>query len=1102
MSVILLNIASMNTRIFSVYRSSAGSGKTRTLAKEYLKLALKFKAGYFRHILAVTFTNKASQEMKDRILEYLDDFVHGRQQGLAREIQVETGLDPVMFLQNCEDVRTTILHHYDEFSISTIDAFFQKVIRAFTRESGITGDYRLEVETDAVLEEVVNGLIDEMEEGDQLTDWVVEYARHNLENDKAWDVRHGLRIFAKEIFREEFRDIEQEVLEKSSDPAYFRRVREALLPLSQSYCEEYCRIMDSAIGVLNHYALEPEDFKSKSRGLGNFFLKANTLRKFTRADLLKNIPDQVKNYEKAEWRRPENLPASDSRKKKEVLAAAPQLIQSLEDLTNLYATSHQAALSAELILTNFYAFGLIADLSRKLKEYKDDHNLMLLADAPKFLNGVIQDSDTPFIYEKVGSFYRNFLIDEFQDTSGLQWKNFYPLIMNSVDQGHPSLIVGDVKQAIYRWRGGDLDLLQNQIVPAIGEQRVDVRVLDTNYRSAGEVVGFNNVFFRSLSNYIAQSTGWSVASDAYADVTQHTNGTSGGVVEISFLESASPLFPSAGLLAKDHWKHAALIELVKRIELLQQNGARGKDIAILIRRNQEGQEIADFLMKYKYSEHAKPGVNYNVVSSESLLIYSASSVNLLLGAMYYLLNPEDNIARARLAFEFHRLSGFDNGMHDVFSVTRQLDFEQSLPEDFGKQKAWLKKLPLVELVENLIQIFSLQRVKGEFAYLSAFEDLVIEFQQRERNDLGSFLEWWEENKDKKPIQLSGSLDAIQIITIHKSKGLQYPFVLVPFCSWGIDQKGALSYLWVKSADEYFSDIGFVPVGYSGSLKDSHFAQYYQEESNKLRLDNLNVLYVAFTRAETGLFVFAPARNREGNVDKLLENGIETSPELSSYWDPVIKRLQIGTVGPYVPASESKESTVSLPFYHSGVWRDKLVIRLKAKALFSDKGRTDESRQYGVLVHELLSQIIHVEDADRVFAKAMSSGVINANELEEVTQIFTGMMETEQVRHWFSTSWDVRTEVPVLLPDGKEHRIDRILIQGKRAVVIDFKTGDKRKDDEAQVMNYMNILRQMNFLEVEGYLMYLKNREVVQVRAGSRQKLVSRKNDKDQLQLGF
>jgi ATP-dependent helicase/nuclease subunit A len=1090
-------------KTFSIYRSSAGSGKTRTLAKEYLKLALKYRADYFKHILAVTFTNKASQEMKDRILAYLDDFAQGRPNELAEELRQELALDAQTFQQHSQEAQAAVLHHYAQFSISTIDAFFQKVIRSFTRESGLVGDYRLEVEQDAVLEQVIDNLIDELGSNKELTDWVVDFAKENLENERAWDVRYSLIEFAKEIFREEFKGIEDEVTRTTSIKGFFKELKDQLWKTKSYFISRVSKPAQEALQMIEAQGWQPDDFKhGKNSGLFTFF-KSFAFEKNLGA--LKPPGKRIRN----EFAFAENWPNKKSPHANDIFRlASDKLVPRLAEVVAVYDERYTQALSADTTLKNLYVFGLISDISRKLKEYKDENNLMLLADAPKFLNGVIQDSDTPFIYEKVGSFYRNYLIDEFQDTSGMQWKNFQPLITNSLDQGYQSLVVGDVKQAIYRWRGGDLNLLQKNIESQIGGERVVVKELDRNFRSAKQVVSFNNALFKEASAIIAAETGALIPTEAYTDVAQQLSRTDEGFVQIQFIaeqQKDTESAPEEAEQTPSQWKETALDMLPVFLEQLQEKGAALKDIAILVRKNDEGQQIATHLLQYKSSPKAKPGCRYDVVSNESLRIDGAASVNLLLGAMRYLFNPEDSIARAQLGYEFSRLHEPERELPEVFAVSNQAFFENNLPITFTKEKPFLKKLSLIELTETLIEIFNLGSQYGELVYLQAFQDLVLDFYSRERNDLGAFLEWWEDNKHKKSIQISGEVNAAQILTVHKSKGLQFKYVIIPFCSWSLDHDNwQAPNLWVKSDEPPFQEAGFLPVKYSSVLEDTFFSQYYREERTRCMLDNLNLLYVALTRAEAGLIITAPhisLRDVKKSVAGLLYNSIQMSETLRGGFKEAEFMWQSSEwiIGP--ARNEKVLDSVSLSHYYASRWRDKLVIRQSGDSYFQDI--PDDQRQkinHGIYMHAVLSRVQYAEEIETTVSEIIHAGIANESERATILTLLSDLLKTPQISNWFSREWTVRTEVAVLLPDGHEHRIDRLITKERKAIVIDFKTGVPQKNDHSQVLEYMQIMRLMNFIEVEGYLLYLRDNEVVQVRESGKQKAIKKLKDRDQLEL--
>jgi len=1029
--------------------------------------------------------------MKDRILAYLDNFANGITNELTQELKDTLRLDDQTFQQYAQEAQAAILHKYAQFSISTIDAFFQKVIRSFTREAGLVGDYRLEVEQDAVLEEVIDNLMDELGNNKELTDWVVEFAKENLENERAWDVRTSLIEFASEIFREEFKDIEEHVIKATVDRQYFTDLRAALWQQKNFFLNQVEAPAKEALALMNAQGWIITDISfGKNSGLLTFFeMFANekSLKEF------KPPGDRILNY----FTTAKNWPSKTSERTREIIELAEvKLIPILKELVSLFQKHFQKSLSAEIVLQNLYVFGLVADISRKLKEYKDENNLMLLADAPKFLNGVIQDSDTPFIYEKVGSFYKNYLIDEFQDTSSMQWKNFLPLLVNSLDQGYTSLVVGDVKQAIYRWRGGDLKLLQQEIEKHIGKERVVVKELSSNFRSASAIVDFNNLLFEKAAALVAVETGHSISVEAYRDVTQKTPIKEEGFVQVKFIRDEEEM----------KWKDLAMHQIPLYLEQLQGLGASLKDIAILVRKNEEGQQIVAHLLRYKNSDHARPDCHYDVVSNESLRLDGAAAVNLLLGAMKYLLNPDDAVARAQLGYEFAKLHEPERSLTEVFAVTNQVFFESNLPLSFTKEKTSLKKLPLFELTETLISIFKLGEQQGELAYLLAFQNLVLDFYSRERNDLGAFLEWWEDNKHKKSVQVSGEVNAVQILTIHKAKGLQFKYVIIPFCAWGLDHDPwQAPNLWVTSDQKPFSGAGFLPVRYSGTLQQTIFAADYQTERTRSYLDNLNLLYVALTRAEHGLMVMAPhpdVRAMKKSVAQLLFNSIQFSYPESKNWHASKPEFNAGSwTTPVSLKRTTSADALRLSTYASFRWRDKLVMRQTAKKYFDQPAQQQyEKISYGLYLHTVLSRISYIDEIPDALDRIILEGLITHDQKELLNSQLQDLLSNPQIASWFDSGWDVRTEIPILLPGGAENRIDRLLLKGKKAVVVDFKTGEPSKMDQKQVREYVDILRKMNFVDVEGYLLYIRKREVVSVLQG-KVKTVKAK-DEHQLGLGF
>ncbi len=1067
----------------TIYRSSAGSGKTRTLAKVYLMLALRYRSDYFRHILAVTFTNKATQEMKNRIVRYLDEFSRGIKNDLSDEMRSLLGCDERAFSEHSEEVLRLILHRYNDFSISTIDAFFQRVIRAFTREAGLAGDYRLVVDNNEVLDEVVGELLDEAGRNEQLTRWLVEFTLHALENEQKLDIRADLKKFAGLLLNEEFKLVEGQLI--TFDSEKLKLIRDELNEIRFRFLNTLRGFAAEAVRWFEENRLEASDFK-----YGNSGSVFGWLKKIAGLKSVYDITEkEVGVRARRDFQAANNWPARESGNKEIIQKFAESkgiaLLQRILD----YRDQHYAkALTAEVVLQNLYLFGLTQDLIRKLRDYRDQHRAMLLAEAPAFLQSIISESETPFIYEKVGSFYRHFLIDEFQDTSGLQWNNLRPLVINSLDQGYESMVVGDVKQAIYRWRGGDLKLLHEELVKQVGKERVKTEPLDTNYRSARQVVAFNNAFFQAASRLISSLTGAAIPAEAFHDVAQHQQREEEGYVQIELVPAKS---------RSNDWKEEAKSKLCSVIEELQQRGVPPGDLAILVRTNKEGQEIISHLVNYQYSGKAKPGVRYEVVSNDSLRIDNAATVNLLLHAMRYLYNPDDHLARAGLAFEYNRIHAGKPLAH-VMQVTNEKKFKKMLPEAFVRQEGYLRGLPLYELTETLIGIFKLTDQVGEIAYMQAFQDLVLNFASREQNELGAFLNWWDEvcDTEKATIKSASESNAIQLLTIHKSKGLQFKYVIIPYCSWSLDQVNE-HVLWVRTDTKPFDALGVFPVQYSRSLQESCFKKDYEAERTLFYLDNLNIMYVAFTRAEYGLFIMAPhpenTKTKEdaeniNSVNKVLIKVLDQHPDLAGTGD---KRTW-GVLPDTQPVARTTKQD-GLPKYATFLWRQRLVIR---SASPPEAGILRES---GIRLHGILSLLRYADELPQLMRRLVDEGRLTRQEAEQLEVQIKQWFGQSLVASWFDRSWEVRTEVPVLAPDGEYRRIDRLLLQDNRALVIDFKTGNPNPAfDEAQVREYMQLLLDMGKVQVSGYVFYTQSGTYMEVKLPS----TERKGKGNQLSLGF
>ncbi len=1047
------------TKTFHIYRSSAGSGKTRTLAKRYILLALSQQPEYFRYILAVTFANKATQEMKSRILQYLDDFANARANNLSGEIKAELGIDDKKLVSKSREVLAHILHQYSQFSISTIDAFFQRVIRSFTREAGLMGNFRLEVDNDYVLDEVIAALMDDLGPNrPDLTRWVVEFSRGRLMEGENWNVEAALKSFSREIFKEQFKEVEDKILRSDNIQEDNRNMLEFLHNEENKYMTFMRSKAQQAMKVIEDNGLRVTDFNYGDAGTIYSYLRDFSLGKYKSPD---GARIQSHLLGTSDWfGKKLNAPKNKALADAQIMPLVRDMVAYDKENVVIYRTAREVS-------KNFYAFGLLTDITRKLKTYREENNIMILADASKFLNGVINNSDTPFVYEKVGSYFRNYLIDEFQDTSLYQWKNFTPLLREAGDQGYFNLIVGDVKQSIYRWRSGDLEILQKHVVRDFGPERIEIIPLDTNYRSAGNVVEFNNKLFKSAALKISQTVGDELPVEVFSEAEQKiSRWHGGGFIRMKFLERSEE---------EEGWEDQAIRMIPGWMEDLQDKGAKLKDIAILVRKNDEGQRIASFLLNFRNTPDAKPGYNYEVVSNESLRLDTSLSVNVIISALQFLKNPEDKVARGQLAYEIA-----NNPADDLFlKAGAKTGLSDILPENFLAQLKYFKKLSLFELIEELINVFRLGEKEEELAYLQAFQDQVLEFSARERTDVGSFLEWWEMYKAKKSIKVSSSIEAANIITIHASKGLQYKYVILPFCNWKLNHE-MNPLMWITPKEAPFSQLGALAVRFGTELQKTQFSEEYKEEYTKAFLDNLNLLYVAFTRAEWGLIVTGPMAKpgRLNHVGEIVQQVLSEHYPLQFNGND----FAIGEVSPMPdPLPETEMTQMKLGRYRSTDWREKLVIKREGSEFFEETVSEKRGKiNRGILIHTVLSRIEYKGDAEEKLETFFLEHALPAEDAEAVKRDVYSVLDHSFMGNWFTKEWKIKAEALVLLPGGTQKRIDRIMLGKTRTVIVDYKTGEKKQADKEQVEMYANVLAQMGYPNVQAFLVYLKDMKVVEV----------------------
>ena len=1039
--------------MLTIYRASAGAGKTHKLTGEYLMLLFS-QPGAFRRILAVTFTNKATDEMKTRIVQELYHLASGRTSDYIQLLSSAYSLTERQVREQARKILVAILHDYSAFNISTIDRFFQQTMRAFTREIGLQGGYGIEMDQELVLTEAIDNLLADLEkpESKVLLGWLLRFAEDKIEDGGGWSLRKDIMSLSREVFKESYKAFSEEVGKDISDKQALDTYKNELYAIIRSVEAEAKRLGEEGVALLKQFALQPSDFKGGSRSPFFYFEKLARGEMKEPTATFQALPDNPDAYTTKTT--PPGLRQIIGCVYEEGLNACVKNIVSLFANLTAYNTARE-------IVRYYYTLGILTDISRQIASYREEKNVMLIADTTELLNKVISGSDAPFIYEKTGTHVDHYMIDEFQDTSGMQWNNFRPLVEESLANGRANLIVGDVKQSIYRFRNSDWKLLDEQVRRDFEEEQVREETLMDNWRSCRHIVEFNNAFFSAAPAILQDLYNEALKTSSLSEEERTAFFTKIMTAYDKSIQRVPPPFQKkdghvridflSGDEEKD-WKQEAM-------ERLQDNGYALKDIAILVRTNQEGALVADTLLAYK-EEHPSDRYNYDIISDDALFVGSSPAVRFLIAVLRYLRNPEDQTNRKLAMYAYQVLTGKFGESEADESVFQNL-------QSISRQS-------LYEVTEGLFRNFSIYFPETEQVFVQAFLDMVSEYAQKESADLNRFLRWWDETGYRKTIATPDGQNAIRILTVHKSKGLGFKVVIIPFGDWEIDHKPTKPViLWCHPEKKPFDRLHLVPVRYGQILSSTIFAKDYFKERLHAFIDNLNTLYVAFTRSKEELIVFSPRPrkiNKEGKVEKitsiadLLWAGVETEIgddtfERGEWWHPASGRT-----------AEDTLEEIPMSRLYSVSPDDRLQLRLHGKGFFFDNAR----RKHGTLMHEVLSRIRTPKDIPASVESYRLAGVINREEAAELISRLEELLQAEEVKAWYDGSARVLNEVDILFGKGLSKRPDRVMIKDNKVIVVDYKFGERQdKRHPNQVRNYLQLIRKMGFERVDGYLWYVE-----------------------------
>lgn len=1071
-----------------IYKASAGSGKTHLLTINYLQLLFQQPKNY-RHILAVTFTNKATAEMKGRILEELEKLAAGQTTAFGRQLLSRVPAETADSLhEKARNIYSAILHDYNRFSVTTIDSFVQKVIRSFAYEIGLDAGFKLKLNTDLVKEDLADRLFRLLDTDENLRNWVTELAVKRLGEGKSWNFREDMLSLADEIFKESFQDFEQAIRRMPDVDKAFQTMRSKVFAIKNDFENRFRETGREAVKLLELNGLSQYDFPFKGSSFANYYYKAaRGIIEQPGSRVSEVIRDISKMHPK------QRNPA--------VVAIEAKLHQLLNRLCTQCDDEFALYNTSVLLSNNIGNLRLMQVFSEQLSNYRSENRELLISDTHLLLRRLTAETDANFIYEKTGNRYRHFLIDEFQDTSTLQWDNFKPLLENSLGEGHYNLLVGDVKQAIYRWRGGDRRLLQQTVKEQFANLNVAVHSLDDNYRSCKPIIGFNNFLYGVLPVMLQnrvnelieaaepairqrlQHEGYNnFITAAYAESFQQMPATASpaGQVQIQFLEET-----------EEGYDEQVLPLLYQKICDLLEEGFSASDIGILTRGNREAAKVINYL---SLAQQEPGAVSFDLLSSDALMLANNLALSLIIRAMEYL-SDGGKLALANLRHLFAEHQDLPVSYYSRFICKEEE--ESVLPPLFMAQKAALRRLPLPELVSQLISIFGLNRHSSDAAYLLAFQDLAGEWSRYGNDGLPAFLNYWEEEGSQKSLEGGSNANAVQVLTIHKSKGLAFTVLLMPYLNWSIvpSSKNSMQ-VWVNTSDTPFENVPVVPVRYSKSMEQTLFAYDYFRELMDTMTDNLNLLYVATTRARRRITGWAPLPKKTSEltcIEQLLYEAAQGTIPLMMGDDLQVAAIRKAYDGDTLIWTYGHDKEVSkpaiaaeaemLPLPPQANWKNRLTVQFKTLLTEEERGQ-QLPRQLGVLLHDAMARLNNAGMVETVVRQMQQAGSITPSQQQQVSAVLNAVVAQPILENWRNGNMQRLSEREMINSGRELRRPDLVLYNQQETLVIDFKFTEERSSHQRyqrQVQEYIELLQQTGFTNIAGYILYAGNEvEIVRV----------------------
>ena len=1031
---------------FQVYNASAGSGKTFTLVKEYLKVLLSSDDIFsFQKILAITFTNKAAGEMKERVLKNLREFSEGEENDLFQIIINEVTIDKAIIKERSQRILDAILQNYSAFSITTIDSFTHKIIKSFAYDLGLSLNFEVEMDAISLLNEAVDILISKIGTDKDLTKLLIDYSLDKADDDKSWDISRELNEFSKILLNEDdtkhFRELADKKLED------FTGLKNKLVKHQQEINNQFLEIGNKGLQIIENAELNHKDFYRSM--FPNHFL-----------GLVKN-PQKVKFFEDSKLR--ERIEENNFYAKSKPDAIKNAIEGILPELLPLYSKSeelYQQFLMNRLALKSIIPLAVLNYINLELSTIKEENNIRLNAEFNQLISDNIKDQPAPFIYERIGQRFMYYFIDEMQDTSVLQWQNIIPLIDNALAQENSNLLlVGDGKQAIYRWRGGKaeqfISLGSGVENPFHVEKKINT--LETNFRSYSEIIDFNNQFFQHTSNFLQNEDYKQLFIDGNK---QFTTDKKGGCVTLSFLDEEDEKEDEVLKYPK---------KIVEKIKTLEKEFSLN-EICVLVRKKKDGIAVANYL--------SENGIN--IVSSETLLLQNSAKVNFITDVLQVIQHPNDKETLLEILYFLHDHLELKIDKHSFISSlinkSNEVVFKELSNHQLFFELATFHQLPFYEKVEEIIRSFKL--INSSDAYVQFFLDVVLE-QQRKGTGIQEFLDFWEEKKDKLSIVAPEGGKAVQVMTIHKSKGLEFPVVIFPY---DLDIYRQINpKVWLDELPNDYNNFKELLIPFNKDLQyiNEKSSAIYSHQREELELDNFNLLYVALTRAVEQLHIVAEYRIKSsGEENTNYYSGIFINYlKQNKCWNDGQLDYAFGDKNRMSKKQKNNSLSENQEGFISTSWQSHNIKMLASASKFWD---TEQGKaiEFGNLIHEMMSKIITDKDVDKIVHQYEQEGVFDKQQSIAIKKDITKIVSHPVLHKYYTEEYTIYNEREIVDVDNQILIPDRLVFDlDNVATIIDYKTGNPSKSYHQQLLRYERVLKSMNFVVAKKLLIYI-NEEIL------------------------